>query len=160
MNKRSPQAQNNETSPAPRSRLLDLWLGTCARYTVITLLALLISAILHDSMTHTYVDAGRFFLFLPFSCALTLAAWVRRSSALSGGARLALHPALALGGFYLCLYLPYQIETKPSGQQILLILLLAAIVYLTVMGVYLLCTRRSRQKSINDTPYTSQFGKK
>ncbi len=160
MNNRPADAQNNSVSSSAPRWLRDLWLGACARYTVLALLMLLLNAILHDSLTETYVDTLRFFLLLPFSAMLTVAALVRRSERLSGRVRLLLHPLVTLGGFYLCLYLPYQIETKPSGQQVLLIVLLAIILYALVMGIYLLCTRRSRQKSIDNTPYVSQFNRK
>ncbi len=137
-----------------------LWLGTCARYTVLTLVALLVNALISESLTKTYVDTIHFFLFLPFSLCLTLAALVRRSDKLSKGWRVLLHPLLFFGGFYLCLYLPYQIETRPTGGQVLIILTLVLLLYATAMGIYLLATSKQRRKKEEETPYKSLFGPK
>ena len=62
-------------------------------------------------------------------------------------------------GFYLCCYLPYQVRTNPSGMQILLVLLAAAILYALAMGIYAAVTAKSRQKKRDETPYESQFRK-
>ena len=168
MNQRPSKAQQTKKDPAavevsaPASASLPraLWQGTCIRYTLLCLCLLLISAILADSLTVTYVDTVRFFLLLPFALCLTLATHVRRSDKLSGGVKGVLHPLLSLGGFYLTCYLPYQISTKPSGSQVLMILLLAAALYALGMGIFTLVTRKFRQKKLDDTPYVSQFGAK
>jgi hypothetical protein len=127
MNKSASKAKNKQTEPAaptpaaspaptPTAILRDLWLGTCARYTVLCLILLVTSAIASASLTVTYVDTVRFFLLLPFGLCLTLAAWVRKSDKLSAGAKCALHPLAFLSGFYFFCYLPYQIRTTPSGM--------------------------------------------
>ena len=156
MNKPTPDAKNNQ---AP-SLLRELWLGTCSRYTVLCLCLLIISAIASASLTVTYVDTLRFFLLLPFALCITLAARIRRADKLSTAAKCTLHPLLFLGGFYLCCYLPFQISTKPSGGQILLILCLAVLLYGVGMLILWLATRKHRQNVIDSTPYVSQFGKK
>ena len=158
MNKPAPEAQNKQTTPA--SILMSLWLGTCARYTVFCLPLMLISAIAADAQTPPYMDSLRFFLILPFAFCVTVAARIRTADKLSTGAKCALHPITVLGGFYLFCYLPFQVSTKPSGQQVLLILLLAAVVYGIFMGIFCLITSGSRRKKAEDTPYVSQFGKK
>ena len=162
MNKKAPKAQNTKTEAATSTDLAallrSLWLGTCARYTVLCLILLVVSAIASDSLTVTYVDTVRFFLLLPFGLCLTLAAWARRSK-LGAGAKAGLHALATLGGFYLFGYLPYQIRTKPSGMQVLVILLLAAVLYAVAMGVYAAVTAKTRRKQIDDTPYESQFRK-
>jgi hypothetical protein len=71
-----------------------------------------------------------------------------------------LHPVLTLGGFYLCCYLPYQVSTKPSGAQILLVLLLVGILYAVAMGIYLAIAYALRGKKNENAEYVSQFGKK
>ncbi len=156
MNKSSTPTQNKREGSLPR----ELWLGSCARYTVLCLGFLLLSAIVADSLTTTYVDTVSFFLLLPFAFFLTLAARIRRADKLSVGLKCALHPILSLGGFYLCCYLPFQIRTKPAGQQILMILLLATLAYGIAVGIICLVSAgRSRRKTA-DTPYVSQYGKK
>jgi len=160
MNKSTRKAKNTivETPPIlPRLRFL--WRGTCTRFTLLCLFMLVTSAIASDSLTITYVDTVRFFLLLPFGLCLTLAAGVRRSPKFSNGAKVGLHVVCTLGGFYLCCYLPYQVRTNPSGMQILLVLLAAAILYALVMGVYAAVTAKSRQKKRDETPYESQFRK-
>lgn len=157
MNKRPPETQNKqETASLPR----DLWLGTCARYTVLCLLLLCISSIAAGSLSVTYVDTVRFVLLLPFAFCLTLATRVRKTEKMATVAKCVLHPILALGGFYLCCYLPFQISSKASGQQILIILLLAALLYGLIMAITCLVSRAVSRKEINDTPYVSQYSRK
>ena len=160
MNKSTCEAQNTsiETN-ALSSRLRSLWRGTCSRFTLLCLFMLITSAIASDSLTITYVDTVRFFLLLPFGLCLTLAAGVRRSATLGSGAKVGLHALCTLGGFYLCCYLPYQVRTQPSGMQIFIALLAAAIVYGLIMGIYAAATAKSRQKKRDETPYESQFRK-
>ena len=164
MNKRPQKDQNTQVTPPAETvsvaaPLKSLWLGTCARYTVLCLILLVTSAIASDSLAVTYVDTVRFFLLLPLGLCLTLAAWVRRSDKLSTGAKVGLHALATLGGFYVFGYLPYQVRTKPTGMQILIILLLAVIIYAAVMGVFAAVTAGKRQKKVDDTPYESQFRK-
>ena len=160
MNKSPREAQNTvEELPAPITRLRELWLGTCARFTVLCLILLVTSAVASDSLTITYVDTVRFFLLLPFGLCLTLSAWVRRSEKLSAGAKVGLHALSTLGGFYLFCYLPYQVRTKPSGMQVLIILLLVVLLYALVMGIVAAVTRKARRKELEEAPYESQFSK-
>ena len=158
MNKPAPEAQNKQATPA--STLMGLWLGTCARYTVLCLILMLISAVTATEQNPPYIDTLRFFLILPFAFCVTVAARIRNADKLSTGAKYVLHPITVLGGFYLFCYLPFQVSTKPSGQQVLLILLLAAVVYGIFMGIFCLIRSGSRRKKVEDTPYVSQFGKK
>jgi uncharacterized membrane protein len=160
MNKRpaEPPKQTPETTrPSP---LRELWLASCARYTVLCMLLLLISAIVSDSLTVTYVDTVRFVLLLPFAVCLALATNLRRTDKLKAGAKCVLHPLLTMGGFYLFGYLPFQLRSKPSGQQILLMLILAILVYGLIMGVVCLVSRAQRRKQLEDTPYVSQYNRK
>ena len=159
MNKPAREAQNIITETTPAARLRSLWLGTCARYTVLGLILLISSAIASDSLTITYVDTVRFFLLLPFGLCLTLSAWVRRSEKLGSGAKVGLHALSTLGGFYLFCYLPYQVRTRPSGMQVLIILLLAVILYALTMGIYAAATAKSRRRKLDSVPYESQFRK-
>ena len=159
MNKRSPEAQNKQTPPPAKSSLPQaLGLGTCARYTVLALVILFFGVITSDSLSVAYVDTVSFFLLLPLGFCLTLATEVRKTDKLTPVAKCLLHPLLVLGGGYLCFYLPFQVRTKPSGSQALMMILLGAILYAAVMTVVLLVSRRSRRKKIDDTPYVSQFG--
>lgn len=163
MNKTSPMAHNTVAgtpSKDPVDMLKELWLGTCARFTVLCLILLVTSSIASASLTVTYVDTVRFFLLLPFGLCLTLSAWVRRSDKLTSGGKVALHALSTLGGFYLFCYLPYQLRTKPSGMQVLIILLLVVILYAIVMAVYAAVTRKARRKALEEIPYESQYTKK
>lgn len=155
MNKPASEAHNTKALTYAK----NLWLGSCARYTVLCLIMLVASAIASDSLTVTYLDTVRFLLLLPFGFCLTLAAWARRSDRLSTGPKVALHALATLGGFYLFCYLPYQISTKPSGMQVLIILLAAAILYAIVMAIFTAVTAKSRQKKIDTQPYESQYRK-
>ena len=158
MNKSSPEAQNNQTPASTVAK--EIWLGTCARYAVLTLLVLFFGMISADSLTVTYVDTVSFFLLLPLGFCLTLATRLRKTDMLNTTAKCILHPLLVLGGGYLCFYLPYQVRSKPSGSQTLIMVLLGVILYLTVMAVVLLISRKARQKKIENTPYVNQYDKR
>ena len=155
MNKPASEAHNTKALACAK----NLWLGTCARYTVLCLILLLASAIASDSLTVTYVDTVSFLLQLPFGLCLTLAAWVRRSDKLSTGAKVGLHALATMGGFYLFCYLPYQLRTKPSGMQVFIILLVAVILYGITMAIVAAVTAKTRQKKLDEIPYESQFRK-
>lgn len=156
----NPNDMKKTSAAKPLSLPMALWFGTCARYTVLCLILLVVSAIVSDSATVTYIEPIRFFLLLPFGFFLTLATYVRRAEKLSTGAKLGLHPVIVLGGFYLCCYLPFQISSKPAGQQIFLFLLLAILLYGLFMGIFLLISRLLGQKKTEDTPYVSQYSRK
>ncbi len=126
-------------------------------YTGISVFVLLVNVLLAGN-ERSYVDPMSFLLFLPFALAMAAAGLVRRADTLPSAARVTLHPVLVLGGFYLCIYLPYQIEKKPTAGQMLAIFVLAAVVYGVAVAVLALMDRRTRQKTIDDTPYQSQFG--
>ena len=162
MNKQPSSIQNKQEPPhldVP-ALLRELWLGTCARYTVLCLGLLIISSLIADESGVTYVDTLRFALLLPFSFFLTLATKTRRAPTLATGAKCALHPALVLGGFYLCCYLPFQIRSNPAGQQILLFLILSALVYGLFMGIFCLISYLLNRKKTENSPYVSQYGRK
>lgn len=161
MNKRPLETQNKQEAPLPTTTLpRELWTGTCVRYTLLCLILLLISAFTFDAETPTYVDPLRFFLLLPFACLLTIAAKTRRADKLATGVKCILHPILSLGGFYICCYLPFQVSTKPSGAQVLLMLLLAALVYGLIMAAVCLVAGSRRRKQTEEAPYVSQYSKK
>lgn len=156
MNKSSREAQNNQTPASTVAK--EIWLGTCARYAVLTLVILFFGMLTSDSLSVTYVDTVSFFLLLPLGLCLTLATRLRKTNALRTVAKYILHPLLVLGGGYLCFYLPYQIRNKPTGSQTLIMILLGVILYIAVMSVVLLVSHKARQKKIDDTPYVSQYG--
>lgn len=162
MNKRPSETQNKQEGTSSRAAALvrELWLGTCARFTVLCLGLLLISTLVSDTEGVAYVDNLRFALLLPFSFFLMLAAKTRRADRLATGAKCALHPILVLGGFYLCCYLPFQIRSNAAAQQILLFLLLSALVYGLCMGIFCLISHLIRRKKADDTPYVSQYSRK
>ena len=158
MKQQAPRTQSGVVRTSNFS-VKELLTGTCVRYTVLCIAILLIKLLMSDSLEDTVVDTTRFFLLLPLSLCLALAAIVRRSS-LGTPAKAILHPVLSLGGLYLCAYLPYQVSFKPTGEQVFAILLLALIIYAITVAVYLIIHRKKRQKVIDGTPYESVFSPK
>jgi len=155
MKQQAPRTQS-DTANASIFSIKELLSGMCVRYTVLCMAILLITLLMSDSLKDTVVDTARFFLLLPLALCLTLAALVRRSR-LGTPIKAILHPALSLGGLYLCGYLPYQVTVKPTGEQVLAILLLALVIYAVTAAIYLAVTHKKRQKTIDDTPYESVF---
>lgn len=164
MNKSPSKAKNKQAdtsvATSPVALLRDLWLGTCARFTVLCLILLVTSSIASASLTTNYVDTVHFFLLLPFGLCITLATRVRKSDKLSTGAKCGLHPLAFLGGFYFFCYLPYQIRTNPSGQQVFIILLLVVLLYAITMGIIAAVSAKIRKNKMADLPYESQYGNK
>lgn len=155
--KSSTPSDHNGMPSARLAALRGFWLDTAARYTVLVLLSLGVNALMSRSLTGTYMDTLRFLLLLPFAAALTGGARIRHAS-LSGGAKLALHALCVLGGFYLSVYLPYQLTVRPTGQQILLLLMLVLVIYVITVVIYIVARGSARQKRVDETPYVSQFG--
>jgi hypothetical protein len=155
MKQQAPRTQSDVARTSNFS-VKELLTGMCVRYTVFCMVILLISSLMGGSTKDTVVVTARFFLLLPLSLCLTLAALVRRSH-LGTPIKAILHPMLSLGGLYLCGYLPYQVSAKPTGEQVLAILLLALIIYAITAVIYLMVTRKKRQRMIDDTPYEGVF---
>ena len=124
---------------------------TCAWYSGISLFVLMVNVIFFNN-ENFHVSPLNFLLFFPFALCLSLATLVRRSGRLSAVLRIILHPALVLGGFALCVYLP-------SNRAPVVLAVAAAIYAITVLVVWL-CNRGKRQKKAENAPYISQFGSK
>ncbi len=157
-NKKAEEATTNPPKSSPMTVLHDLLTATCTRYTVISLIAILVNLLL-SGKEDAYISPLRFLLILPFAFLLAAATLVRRADKLSTGAKVALHPILSLGGFYLCIYLPFQLAAAHTGTQFVL-LLLAALVYGIIMAVITIIARRTRRKQEEKIPYVSQFSSK
>ena len=65
------QAEANEATVPYSTLLRDIWLGTCARFTILCLILLTTSSIASASLSINYVDTVHFFLLLPFGLCLT-----------------------------------------------------------------------------------------
>lgn len=162
MNKSPRRAQNMQKASSPAALARRMALGTCVRYTLILAGVLLVHALstAFALTNNPYIATSLLWLLLPYSLLLTAATAVRKADKLSVGLRVFLHPVLTLGGFYLCVYLPYQIEWTPTGQATLIVLVTAAIIYAAVMAAILLITRKKSRKTQEQTPYVSRFGDK
>ncbi len=156
-------SKNNTADRAPtadsipsRPSVWDLLLRrTCMLYTAISLSVFLIQLILFGNQQG--VRALSFLLFLPFAACIALAGLLRTADKLPMWGKLLLHPLLTLGGFYLCVYLPARIHWQPTPSMTLVIPILSTVVYGTSVTVILLVSRRKRQKTVDTTPYESQF---
>ncbi len=143
--------------PAKADMARALFQNTCVWYSGISLFVLLVNIILSGNES-AYVYPLDFLLFFPFSLCLSSARAVRRADAIPRAARMILHPFCVLGGFALFIYLPDQLD-KVSNQSPV-VLLLAAAVYGAATLIIWLCNRRKKQKTVDSTPYISQFGQK
>ena len=69
MNKPSTNTQNKQdATSSPATLLRNLWLGSCARYTVLCLILLpvsLVTSLASDTTNAAYIDPARFLLLLP-----------------------------------------------------------------------------------------------
>ncbi|UKI12520.1 MAG: hypothetical protein L6V84_07500 [Oscillospiraceae bacterium] len=125
-------------SPAfPPAACRALALHACAWFTVLSTLMLLIYAILDRAPSPL-----RLLLFLPLSLCFACAARIRHSS-LSRAARTVSHALLTLGSAYGFVYLPVQIEQKPTAGTTLLFLFLSVLVY--AIGTAILAAVAHRQ---------------
>ena len=89
-----------------KTALLKKWLtDTCAWFTVITLLLMLIPIIFKREF-QDIPNVGQFLFVLPFSMSASAAWIILKSKTMSAGARRALHYLITLSAFYLFLWLP------------------------------------------------------
>ena len=98
-------------------------------------------------------------LFLPLSLCFACAARIRHSS-LSRAARTVSHALLTLGSAYAFVYLPVQIEQKPTAGTTLLFLFLSVLVYAIGAAILAAVAHRRDSRAVNEQPYRSQFGKR
>lgn len=142
-------------SPAfPPAACRALTLHACAWFTVLSTLMLLIYAILDRAPSPL-----RLLLFLPLSLCFACAARIRHSS-LSRAARTVSHALLTLGSAYAFVYLPVQIEQKPTAGTTLLFLFLSVLVYAIGAAIIAAVAHRRDSRTVNEQPYRSQFGKR
>ena len=136
-------------SPAfPPAACRALVLHACAWFTVLSTLMLLIYAIMDRAPSPL-----RLLLF--FACAARI-----RHSSLSRAARTVSHALLTLGSAYVFVYLPVQIEQKPSAGTTLLFLFLSVLVYAIGAAILAALAHRRDSRTVNEQPYRSQFGKR
>ena len=134
-------------SPAfPPAACRALTLHACAWFTVLSTLMLLIYAIM---------DRAPSPLRLCFACAARI-----RHSSLSRAARTVSHALLTLGSAYVFVYLPVQIEQKPTAGTTLLFLFLSVLVYAIGAAILAAVAHRRDSRAVNEQPYRSQFGKR
>lgn len=143
-----------DTTVSPLHALWAWILHACAWYAVISTAVLLIYMIRDMAPSPL-----RLLFVLPLSLCLSGASRVRHSS-LSAAARIVCHALLTLGGAYLFAYLPMQIELKPSARVTLVSVLLGVLIYVPVMAVIAVLTRRKERRNTEDKPYQPQFGKR
>ena len=70
------------------------------------------------------------------------------------------HALLTLGSAYVFVYLPVQIEQKPSAGTTLLFLFLSVLVYAIGAAILAAVAHRRDSRTVNEQPYRSQFGKR
>ena len=75
-------------------------------------------------------------------------------------ARTVSHALLTLGSAYVFVYLPVQIEQKPTAGTTLLFLFLSVLVYAIGAAILAAVAHRRDSRAVNEQPYRSQFGKR
>ena len=121
---------------------LKKWLtDTCAWFTVITLILMLIPLIFNREF-QDIPNVGRFLLILPFSMSFSAAWMILKSKAISAGAGRALHYLITLLAFYLFLWLPAMRASRVSTVVVALFLL--SILYWFIYLVARLAGKRFR----------------
>ncbi len=143
------------TSPTPaRRHPAMIWLtdGACW-FAVLCMLFLLINI---NAVFTQGVDPLRLLLLYPLSLCFSAAGMVRRSK-LSKSARYALHPLLSVGGFYLCGFLPYQIQSNARASTALIMMVLTLIVYGLIVGIAALVLRKKNAAVTENRTYENRF---
>ena len=138
-------------------KLIKKWLThTCAYFTVVTLIYMIIQAIVNVSDEALVLDAGRTALFFLFSLLIALANTVFSIDKLITALKVTLHFVIVMFAFYACLLLPLSMP----ASSIFVGLALGAVVYAVIMG--LVAVFRSRFKKISESSekYEKKFNKK
>ena len=137
--------------------IVRLWHQFCAIYTVSALLLLFLNLIMAGSLAQSTINARAFMLLFLFALLFALANLALTISRIAYALRVLLHFALVLTGGFCFLYLPNNIAAASSGK--LLMLLLMAVLYWIVMGLYLAFSakRRALEKEAGAASYRSVY---
>lgn len=152
---RSSNHQPAETPAATLAR--TLLTRTCIYFTVLFLIFCAVAAV-SGNLDRQVFDQISFLLYIPFSFCLSLAAEARRSSLPTAG-KAVLHYAATVGGFWLFVFLRYQLVARPQAKWVLMIMLLVSVLWLIAFFIWLGVTRKQHRRAVEDKPYVNQFKK-
>ena len=144
--------KNKDTSKSViASRLLHVFLWSCAYFTIITLVLLTIQTFQADTR---YVMPSKFLLIYPFGLAMACGNLVIMARSIKIAAKTFLHFFITILSLYLFLILPSQ----NSGNPFALILVFSALYFIAAAPI--LTVRYVKLKKLREeTPYTSMFSK-
>ena len=144
--------KNKDANKTPiASRLLHVFLWSCAYFTIITLFLLIIQSFQTETR---YVTPSRFLLIYPFGLAMAFGNLVLMTKALKAAAKTFLHFLITVLSFYVFLILPAQ----NSGNPIALLFILSVIYFLIATPI-LIVRHAKLKKAREETPDTSMFSK-
>ena len=133
-----------------------LLIDSCVYFSAIMLIYIIIAAIINVQEATLLLDASRVVLFFVFACLFSAANSVYRIKTISGGLRLLCHFLIVTFAFYTCLILP--LSLRPASVFVGLVLF--AILYFAVFGIYTAIASRYRANKESHQQYTTQFKKK
>ena len=137
--------------------IVRLWHQFCAIYTVSALLLLFLNFVMTGSLAQASINARAFMLLFLFALLFAAGNLTLSISRIAYAVRVLLHFVLVLTGGFCFLYLPNNVASASSGK--LLMLLLMAILYWIVMGLYLAFSakRRALEKEAGAASYRSVY---
>lgn len=127
--------------------------SACIYFSAIMLIYIIIAAIMNVSEARLLLDATRVILFFVFACLLSVANTLYRIESMSGGLRLVIHFVIMMFAIYTCLILPLSLSTSSTFVG----LVLFAILYFAIFGIYKAISSRYRSNREVTQEYKRQF---
>lgn len=132
---------NRTSDPHDRRPPVRAWLLRAACWFSALTLTVLTPSLFNGGTDSFTVNALRVYLLAPMALCFAAAGLVRLSDRRLW-VRLTLHALLSLGGFWLFGYLPYRLQTRSGGTQMLIMALLALFVYAVLLIIWSAVTHR------------------
>ena len=133
---------------------------TCICYTGICVFMILLQTAVRGSFADTAINSLQFFMFLPFSFALSLGNMCYRKISHSAPKRYLAHFVCFAIGFSVGIYMPYAIISKPSSANTFVVFLLCFAVYGIVILIHALIVGTKTKSQKQNVSYVNQFKKK
>lgn len=138
---------------AVKNFIKRLLTNSCIYFSAIMLIYIIIAAIINVDEARLLLDASRVILFFVFACLLSAANSVYGIKTVSGGLRLLCHFLIVIFAVYTCLILPLDLRSASNFVG----LVLFAILYFSVFGIYAAISSRYRKNKESHQQYKRQF---
>ena len=143
--------KRNESPINYKKEALNVFLWSCAYFTVISLVLLVLQAAQSDNR---YIEPMRFILIYPFGAAMALGQLLLRAKSIKMAAKTMLHYVITVASFYIFLLSPAGNMTSP-----VFLILVLSVVYFVVALPIIIVKHIKNKKTEEEMPYQSVYKK-